>query len=62
MSDTLIKELNDGVLTLMLNRPEKKNAFNSEQWGALSDALNKAKADDDVNCVVLTGAADVMLI
>ena len=56
MSDTLIKELNQGVLLLKLNRPEKKNAFNSELWGALSDALMEAREDDDVNVVVLTGA------
>ncbi len=56
MSDTVIKELNQGVLTLTLNRPEKKNAFNSDQWGALSDALNEAGKNEDVNVVLLTGA------
>lgn len=56
MSDTVIKELNQGVLTLTLNRPEKKNAFNSDQWGALADALNEAREDDDVHVVLLTGA------
>lgn len=56
MSETVIKDLNQGVLTLSLNRPEKKNAFNSDQWGGLADALNEAKEDDDVHVVVLTGA------
>ncbi len=56
MSDTVLKDLKDGVLLLTLNRPEKKNAFNSEQWGALSDALLEAQENDDVNVVVLTGA------
>ncbi len=56
MSDTVIKELDKGVLVLTLNRPEKKNAFNAEQWQAFADALRDAGEDDDVNVVVLTGA------
>lgn len=56
MSDTVLKELNEGVLLLTLNRPAKKNAFNSEQWGACADALSEARENDDVNVVVLTGA------
>ncbi len=58
MSNTVIKEFNRGVLTLTLNRPEKKNAFNSDQWGALSDALTEARNDEDVNVVLLTGAGN----
>jgi enoyl-CoA hydratase/carnithine racemase len=56
MSDTVTRELKEGVLLLTLNRPEKKNAFNAEQWQALADALGDAAKDDDVNVVVLTGA------
>ena len=56
MSDTILTELNQGVLLMTLNRPEKKNAFNQEQWGAFIDALNAARKNEDVNVVVLTGA------
>ncbi len=56
MSDTVLKELKDGVLLLTLNRPDKKNAFNIEQWKALAAELDAAKEDDDVTVVVLTGA------
>ncbi|MCX5849419.1 MAG: enoyl-CoA hydratase-related protein [Deltaproteobacteria bacterium] len=56
MSDTIIKELKDGVLLLTLNRPEKKNAFNTEQWKALAAELDAARENDDVTVVVLTGA------
>lgn len=56
MSDTVLKELKDGVLLLTLNRPDKKNAFNAEQWKALAAELDAAREDDDVTVVALTGA------
>lgn len=46
----------EGVLTITMNRPEKKNAFNNAQWLALRDTLTEACANDDVTVVVLTGA------
>ncbi|MBI9074301.1 MAG: enoyl-CoA hydratase/isomerase family protein [Desulfatibacillum sp.] len=58
MSDTVLQELNEGVLVLTLNRPPKKNAFNTEQWLACAEALDKARENDDVRVVVLTGAGN----
>jgi len=48
----------EGVLTITMNRPEKKNAFNKAQWLALRDALTEARVNDDVTVVVLTGAGN----
>jgi enoyl-CoA hydratase/carnithine racemase len=56
MADPVLASLDDGVLLLTLNRPEKKNAFNDPQWDALSDALRGAREDPDVAVVVVTGA------
>jgi len=56
MSSTVLKELKDGVLLLTLNRPEKKNSFNLEQWTALAAELDEARENDDVTVVVVTGA------
>jgi len=58
MNDTVIQELNDGVLLLTLNRPKKKNAFNLDQWVGVAEALDQARENDDVLVVVLTGAGD----
>jgi enoyl-CoA hydratase/carnithine racemase len=58
MSSTVLKELTDGILLLTLNRPEKKNSFNTEQWKALAAQLDAAREDDDVTVVVLTGAGN----
>jgi enoyl-CoA hydratase/carnithine racemase len=44
------------VRHVVLNRPEKRNAFNDELILALRDALEAAAGDDAVQCVVLRGA------
>jgi enoyl-CoA hydratase/carnithine racemase len=46
----------DGVRTLTLNRPERKNALNAQLWVELADALRAAKRDHDLRALVLTGA------
>ena len=46
----------EGVLTLKMNRPESKNALNSEMLIGMDKALEEAEVDPDVRCVVLTGA------
>jgi crotonobetainyl-CoA:carnitine CoA-transferase CaiB-like acyl-CoA transferase len=46
----------DGVRTLTLNRPQRKNALNPQLWIALRDALRTVADDDSVRALVLTGA------
>ena len=59
MSDHAIQtKYDDGVLLVTLNRPHKRNAFDEAQWDGLADALNRARGDDSVAVVVLTGAGD----
>jgi 2-(1,2-epoxy-1,2-dihydrophenyl)acetyl-CoA isomerase len=48
--------LEGGVLTLTLNRPEARNAMSLEMVAALEAQLGMAEGDDNVKCVVLTGA------
>lgn len=52
----LLSDLQDGVLTLTFNRPERANAFNLELIAALVKALSAASRDAAVRAVVLTGA------
>ncbi|CAN5578931.1 enoyl-CoA hydratase-related protein [soil metagenome] len=56
MTDTLLVDDIDGVRTLTLNRPERKNALDAILWVALADALRDTARDRDVRAVVLTGA------
>src|SRR5688572_3194657 len=46
----------DGVVTVTLNRPERKNAINGKMWENLLATFRSAAVDDAVRVVVLTGA------
>jgi enoyl-CoA hydratase/carnithine racemase len=61
MSDQLVLRTapEDGVVTLTLNRPEKKNALSIALRDELSDALDDLAGDDAVKTVVITGEGDV---
>lgn len=48
----------DGIATLLLNRPEKKNAFTDGMLERWPECLVQAQADDDVRVIVVTGAGD----
>ncbi len=52
----LLVENRAAVRILTMNRPEKRNALNSELTQGLLDALRAADADDSVGAIVLTGA------
>lgn len=46
------------VLSLTIDRPEKKNALTNAMYGELADALEGAGTDAEVRCVLITGAGD----
>ncbi len=54
----VLEALEDGVLLLTLNRPERKNAFDETMWREARDALADALADDAVRAVIVTGAGE----
>jgi methylglutaconyl-CoA hydratase len=57
MSSTILLTIDPrGVATVMLNRPEKHNAFNAEMITALHDTLIQLETNPIVRVVVLTGA------
>ena len=58
MSDVLLQKRENGVLWLTLNRPERKNSISPELRDELLGALEEAKNEDEIRCVVLTGAGD----
>ena len=52
----LLSSLDSGVLSLTLNRPDKRNALNAELIEALHQALERADLDAGVRVVLLRGA------
>ena len=55
-----IKILRDGgVATIMLDRPEVRNAFDAATVAALREAFGELASDDNVRVAVLTGAGDI---
>ncbi len=53
---TILYELSDRVLTITLNRPERLNAFTEQMRVEMTDALDRADADDEVRAIIVTGA------
>jgi len=55
-TDELLCRVEEGVATVTLNRPEKRNALSNTLTPALRQILLVLEADSAVRCVVLTGA------
>lgn len=54
--ETILTSLDNGVLTLTLNRPEALNAYTATMGAELADAFVQADADDAVRVIIVTGA------
>lgn len=59
MTAELLEERRDGVVTLTLNRPEKKNALSIDLLSAIHDAVRRLAADDTVRVLIFTGGLEV---
>lgn len=58
MSDPILLHTHAGLLTVRLNRPEKKNALTRQMYAQLAEALLAADADSEVRAVLLTGSSE----
>lgn len=58
MTQAIVTELEQSVLTLRMNRPEKKNAITTAMYNGISQALDRAADDAAVRVVLLTGGPD----
>ena len=54
----IILDINDGVATITLNRPEKMNAFTGTMMNEIIAAMDITDADDSVKAVIFTGSGD----
>jgi enoyl-CoA hydratase len=58
MPDELLYDVENGVATVTLNRLDQRNALNTELLAALVDGMKRARDDESVRAVVLTGAGE----
>jgi enoyl-CoA hydratase/carnithine racemase len=59
MTEHVRSELAGGVLTLTLDRPEKKNALTRAMYQALGDAIDGAEHDKDIRCILIQAEGDM---
>ena len=52
----IIYDIDEGILTITLNRPDKLNAFTGQMMTEMINALDRADADDTVKAIIVTGA------
>ena len=53
-TNEILCDIDDGVATITLNRPEVMNAFSDAMRPALREALREMGAREDVGCIVIT--------
>ena len=54
----VLTELNQGVLTITLHRPEKKNALSQQMYRDLVQALQRAEAEAEIKVVLIASSSD----
>lgn len=58
MDDQVIVNVAGPLMSLTMNRPEKKNALTNAMYGALADGLQRAQDDPAIRCILIRGEGD----
>ncbi|HNA97762.1 MAG TPA: enoyl-CoA hydratase-related protein, partial [Chitinophagaceae bacterium] len=56
MYQTLLTHLENGILTITINRPDKLNALNKDVFNDLNKVLDEIESNASIKSVVITGA------
>lgn len=56
MDAFILSDIDQGVMTITLNRPDRLNSFNDAMHQQLSDCLKQAERDETIRCLLITGA------
>jgi enoyl-CoA hydratase len=56
MYNTLLTSIENNILTLTINRPDKLNALNNEVLTELNTVLDEIEKNDEIKSVIITGA------
>ncbi|STW69883.1 PaaG [Klebsiella pneumoniae] len=55
MEAFILSAVEQGVMTITLNRPDRLNSFNDLMHHQLAECLKQAERDDGVRCLLITG-------
>ena len=58
---TILLDVQDKIATITLNRPERKNAINSNMVNDWVEILDECRDNDDISAIILTGAGEAFL-
>jgi 2-(1,2-epoxy-1,2-dihydrophenyl)acetyl-CoA isomerase len=61
-TETLLQNLDAGLLTITMNRPERRNALNPDMTQAMVAAARRAAEDPEVRAVLLKGAGGTFCV
>ena len=56
MNTTILTELNEGIFTITINRPDKLNALNKDVMAGLAAALDELYINSEIKAAIITGA------
>ena len=59
MTERIKIEKSDGILSLTMARPDKKNALTNAMYAALADAMEAAETDPAVRVLLIRGEGDM---
>ncbi|MCB4821102.1 enoyl-CoA hydratase-related protein [Roseicella aerolata] len=59
MSEHIRVSVADGVCTVAMHRPEKKNALTRDMYAGLAEAIERSAADPEIRCLLLTGTEEI---
>ena len=62
MTEPVLLQIEGAVATVLINRPEQRNALDAAAKALLLERLGQAAADDSIRAVVLTGAGSAFCV
>src|SRR6185437_7317777 len=58
MAENVLVAIQDRILTIRINRPDKKNALTRAMYIGMTEAIRRADEDSSVRVILLTGSDD----
>jgi enoyl-CoA hydratase/carnithine racemase len=58
MTEQALVQDKDGIRTISMNRPDKKNALSGDMYAIMADAINDADADPAIRVMIITGTKE----